>query len=141
MRRAMAMRWITALVERDRRVHADRVLEGLAREDFERVSFSLTISTMRRPRRGEHVAARVHRRDRRVAGHADASASTIEPSLRPCPCHAMAVRAVHAGLGLVELRERDFSGAQVLGHRPDVGARADVGAAVLAREHGPPTRR
>ena len=30
-----------------------------------------------------------------------------------------------------------FARAQVLRHRPDVGARADVGAAVLAREHRP----
>ena len=49
--------------------------------------------------------------------------------------HAVAVRAVHAALGLVELVLRDLAGAQVLGERPGVGARADALALVPAREH------
>ena len=66
------------------------------------------------------------------------SDSTIEamvdavPMVMQWPCE----RCMHDSASWNSSR-RDLAGAQVLRHRPDVGARADVGAAVLAREHRP----
>ena len=121
----------------DRREHTDGILERLPGEDLrkdELVLHHFDDAPSRHAR--EHVPARIDRRDGGIAGHADAERLDHRCHGRSCSHgHAVAMRAVHARLGLVKLLQRDLSRPQVFGHRPHVGARADVVAVELAREH------
>src|SRR5438067_2035156 len=96
MRRARAIRWITALVDPPMAAKTRIAFSNASRARIlERETFSFTSSTMRRP----------------------------------------AMRAVHAGLRLVELVDRDLASTQILRHRPGVGPRPDVVAVIFAGEH------
>jgi hypothetical protein len=121
----------------DRGKRADRVLEGRAHQDLRKdeVFFHHLHDPAARHAR-EHIAPRVHGGNRGVARHADAERFHHRGHGRGgAHRHAVAVRAVHARFGLVEFLQRDLAGAQVFRHRPGIGARADIGAAVLARQH------
>src|SRR5258705_420748 len=121
----------------DRGVDAARVLDRRSRQDLleaEALPDHFHDAPSRRAR--EHVAARIDRGDRRVPGEAEPERldHSGHGGRRPHG-HAVTVRAVHARLGLVEFLDRDLSGAQLLGHRPHVGSRADLFVAILVREH------
>ena len=87
----------------------------------------------------QHVAARIHRRESRRCPAAHAQ--RLDHARPWCEAVPMVMqwpwRAVHAGFGLVNSSMRHLAGPHLLGHGPDVGAGADVLAAVLAVEHRP----
>ena len=123
----------------DRGIGADRVLERRLGQDLRQAHVLLHELDDAPPRHArEHIASCIDRGVSGVAGHGDTERLHHRRHGRGgAHGHAVAVRSMHARFRLMELVERDFSGAQFLGHRPDVGARADVVAAILAREHRP----
>ncbi len=121
----------------DRRIGADRILEGLARQDLGQAQpFLCHLDNADAGHVRQHVAARVDRRNRRVvrqrgaerlghAGHRRRGAHRV----------AGAGRARHAGFGRQEMVQVDLAGLQRFVQLPDRGARADVLAIELAVEH------
>ena len=143
-RRRCAARWRSGgsprwSSRRSRRWRGSRSRTPALVRIFESVSFSFTISTMRRPAMRASTLRRASTAGMAaLPGMPTPSASTIEamveavPMVMQWPCE----RCMHDSASW-NSSQRDLAGAQVLRHRPDVGARADVGAAVLAGEHRP----
>ncbi len=120
-------------------IGADGVLEGFSRQDLrEREPFVRHLDDAPARHVRQHVAARVHRRDRRVVrqrgaqrfGHAGHRAGRAHGV-------AGAGRARHAAFGREELVQLDLARLQGFVQLPDGRARSDVLAGQLAVEHGP----
>ncbi|SAL70625.1 hypothetical protein AWB67_04097 [Caballeronia terrestris] len=123
----------------DRRVRADRVLEGFAREDLvHREVFANHIDDAPPRHMREHLTPCIDGRNRRVVrqAHAERFDHRRHRGGR-AHRHAVAARAVHARFGFGEFFLRHRPGAHFLRHLPHARARADVLAAELAVQHRP----
>jgi DNA-binding FadR family transcriptional regulator len=121
----------------DRGVDLDRVLDRLARQDLRHVQVLVDHADDAPARLArEHVAAAVDGREGRVARQADAQRfDHAGHGARGAHRHAVAMAAVHAALGLEEVLQLERAGAHLLAHLPHAGARAELLAAPLARQH------
>jgi hypothetical protein len=123
----------------DRRERDDRVLERLPRQhgrDPLVLVDHVDDAPAGHPR--EHVAPAVDRRIGGVAGQAEAERlDHARHRARRSHRHAVAVAAMHAALGIEEVLQLERSGAHLLAHAPDAGARAELLAAPLAVQHRP----
>ena len=122
----------------DRGVDADRVLERLARQELrQRAGPRATISTMRaaRPSAPARSGARRRPGSPRCCGSATPSASAMQAMVEAVPMvMQVPARAGHAAPRPPGTRAASISPAlTLLGELPDVGARADVAAAVACR--------
>ncbi len=123
----------------DRAVHPDGVLERGARQELRDPDVlldQLNDAAAGQVRLG--VSAGVHGRNRRVVRERQAERFDHARHGRRRAHHvARPARPRHARLGLHELLQAHRAGLDFLAEPPDVGARAELRAAVLAVEHRP----
>jgi hypothetical protein len=121
----------------DRGVHADRVLEVLARQDLRQLQVFIDhLDDAHAGHVGQHVAARVHGGNRGIVRQRGAERFGHASHGR-CGAHGVAGagRARVAGFGGEEVVHRDLAGLGLLVQLPDGGAGADVLAVQLTVQH------
>ncbi|CAG4924328.1 hypothetical protein LMG31841_05372 [Paraburkholderia saeva] len=121
----------------NRRIRADRVFKGLAREDpVHRQVFTNHVDDAAPGQVREHLTARIDRRNRGVMRQTHAERLDHRGHRRRrAHRHAVSARAVHARFGFGEFFLCHRAGAYFLRHLPDARARADGLAAKAAVQH------
>ena len=120
-------------------IDPDRIFKGFPGQHFGQAQiFADHLDGAHARHMGQHIAARIHRRDGRVMGQRGAQGFSHAGHGRG-RTHGVAGarRARHAGLGREEFVEADGAGFVRLVHLPDDGAGTDVLAFVLAVQHRP----